>query len=222
MTESTVQGYAAADGGTDNVQVDGGWNRPDATVVEAFASHSTANIGDAAGRLGMPDGGLKPIWSGAKAAGTALPVLVTAGDDLAVIEAVSQIRPGDVIVINGFGYTGRAVMGDILSQMFAAKGATAAIVDGAVRDAAEIESQGFPVWARAVTPAGPWKNGPGTVGKAVAIGGVVVHPGDIIVADGDGIVCVPRADADRVLADLKRVVEFERQMQQANQEVIDP
>lgn len=216
MTEGTIDGYSAAEVGADNVHVDRGWDRPDARVVEAFASHSTANIGDAIGRLGMPDGGIKPIWSGAKAAGTALPVLVTAGDDLAVIEAVSEIRPGDVIVINGFGYTGRAVMGDILSQMFAAKGATGAIVDGAVRDAADIESQGFPVWARAVSPAGPWKNGPGTVGKAVAIGGVVIHPGDIVVGDGDGIVCVPRDDAERVLSELERVVEFEQQMHAAN------
>ena len=220
MTESTTGGYTAAEGGADNVHVDAGWGRPDAKTVEAFASHSTANIGDAIGRLGMPDGGIKPIWSGAKAAGAALPVLVTAGDDLAVIQAVSQIQPGDVIVINGFGYTGRAVMGDILSQMFASKGATAAIVDGAVRDASEIESQGFPVWARAVTPAGPWKNGPGTVGKAVAIGGVVIHPGDIVVADGDGIVCVPRDDAERLLSELERVVEFEQQMHTESREEI--
>lgn len=212
MTPATNGGYSASAGAATSIHIDAGWTRPDAKLVESFASHSTANIGDAIGRLGMPDAGIKPIWAGAKTAGSALPVLVTAGDDLAVIQAVSHIRPGDVVVINGFGYTGRAVMGDILSQMFATNGAVGAIVDGAVRDVAEIEAQGFPVWARAVTPAGPWKNGPGTVGKAVAIGGVVVHPGDIVVGDGDGVVCVPRDDAERVLAELERVVEFERQM----------
>ncbi|MDO0931225.1 RraA family protein [Streptomyces sp. DG2A-72] len=127
-------------------------------MLEEFQRHSVANIGDALGRLGMPDGGLTPVWEGCcRAVGSALTVLTGAGDDLAVIDAVAHIEPGDFLVINGFGYAGRAVMGDILAQYFSSRGAVGAIVDGAVRDRDEIRRQGFPVWSRSVTPAGPWK-----------------------------------------------------------------
>jgi regulator of RNase E activity RraA len=216
MTKTTPHGgYAPSLGGAANVEVEHDWERPPAAVIDAFAPHSTANIGDALGRLGMPDAGIAQLWDSGAIAGSALTVLVTAGDDLAVIEALESIRQGDIIVINGFGYTGRAVMGDILARLFAKNGAVGAIVDGAIRDAREIEAQTFPVWTRAVTPAGPWKNGPGTVGLPVAIGGVVVHPGDIVVADPDGVVFVPLRQAERVLAELDRVVEFETRMHES-------
>ena len=216
MTETTAPGgYAPSRGGAVNVEIVPDWERPAAAVIGAFGQHTTANIGDALGRLGMPDAGIAQLWDSGTISGSALTVLVTAGDDLAVIEALESIRPGDIIVINGFGYTGRAVMGDILAGLFAKNGAVGAVVDGAIRDAREIEAQSFPVWTRAVTPAGPWKNGPGTVGHPVAIGGVVVHPGDVVVADADGVVFVPLRQAERVLAELKRVVEFETRMHES-------
>ncbi|MDX3229956.1 RraA family protein [Streptomyces sp. ME19-01-6] len=181
-------------------------------MLAQFQRHSVANIGDALGRLGMPDGGITPLWEGCRAVGSALTVLTVAGDDLAVIDAVAHIEPDDFLVINGFGYPGRAVMGDILSQYFSSRGAVGAIVDGAVRDRDEIRQQQFPVWSRSVTPAGPWKHGPGAVGTPVAIGGVVINPGDVVVADADGVVALPLKKAHEIAAELARIAESEQGM----------
>jgi len=210
--DTSVNSYAPSAGGSANIEIGPPRERPDAALLAAIGRHPVANIGDALGRLGMPDGGITALWDGCRAVGTALTVLTVAGDDLAVIDAVSHIQPSDFVVINAFGYPGRAVMGGILARYFASRGAVGAIVDGAVRDRGEIRQQGFPVWSRAVVPAGPWKNGPGAIGTPVAIGGVVISPGDIVVADPDGIVTVPLAKAQDVCAELARIAEHEESM----------
>ncbi|GAA4335740.1 RraA family protein [Streptomyces venetus] len=190
----------------DNVRVNTAWERVDEQVLKQFRDHSVANLGDALDRLNIVDGGIAPVWSGARAVGTALPVLTVAGDNKAVIAALDHIRPGDILVINAFGYDGRAVIGDNLAQRFAVHGAAGAVVDGFVRDAAIIEELRVPVFARGLTPAGPFKNGPGTIGEAVAIGGVVVNPGDIVAADGDGVIVVPPHRAEEALEAVAEIV----------------
>ncbi|MEU5026669.1 RraA family protein [Streptomyces milbemycinicus] len=190
----------------DNVRVNTTWKRVDEHVLEQFRTHSVANLGDALDRLNIVDGGIAPIWNGAKAVGTALPVLTVAGDNKAVIAALEHIRPGDFLVINAFGYDGRAIIGDNLAQRFAVHGAVGAVVDGYVRDAAIIEQLRVPVFARGLTPAGPFKNGPGSIGEPVAIGGVVVNPGDIVAADGDGVIVIPPQRADEALRAVEEIV----------------
>ncbi|MBA2810600.1 RraA family protein [Streptomyces sp. KM273126] len=190
----------------DNVRVTGAWERADGQVLDRFRRHSVANLGDALDRLNIVDGGIAPIWHGAKAVGTALPVMTVAGDNKAVIAALEHIRPGDIVVINAFGYDGRAVIGDNLAQRFAAYGAVGAVVDGYVRDAAIIAELGVPVFARGLTPAGPFKNGPGAIGEPVAIGGVVVNPGDIVAADGDGVIVIPPHRAQEALTSVEEIV----------------
>ncbi|MFF7308913.1 RraA family protein [Streptomyces sp. NPDC008137] len=190
----------------DNVRVSSAWERVDDHVLKQFRTHSVANLGDALDRLNIADGGIAPIWKGAKAVGTALPVLTVAGDNKAVIAALEHIRPGDILVINAFGYDGRAIVGDNLAQRFAVHGAAGAVIDGFVRDAEIIEQLRVPVFARGLTPAGPFKNGPGTIGEAVAIGGVVVNPGDIVAADGDGVIVIPPHRAEGALRAVEEIV----------------
>lgn len=190
----------------DNVRVSTGWDRVDRHVLDRFRQHSVANLGDALDRLNIVDGGIAPVWHGARAVGTALPVLSVAGDNKAVIAALDHIRPGDIVVINAFGYEGRAVIGDNLAQRFDVYGAVGAVVDGYVRDGAIIEKLGVPVFARGLTPAGPFKNGPGTIGDPVAIGGVVVNPGDIVAADADGVIVIPPHRAEEALAAVEAIV----------------
>ena len=190
----------------DNVRVNTGWARVGGYVLDRFRGHSVANLGDALDRLNIVDGGIAPIWPGAKAVGTALPVLTVAGDNKAVIAALDHIRPGDILVINAFGYDGRAIIGDNLAQRFAVFGAAGAVVDGYVRDSAIIESLGVPVFARGLTPAGPFKNGPGTIGEPVALGGVVVNPGDIVAADADGVIVIPPHRAEEALTSVEAIV----------------
>ncbi len=185
------------------------WERPDPELLHRFAEFPVANIGDAMERLDIMDGGISGIWPGARCVGSALPIYTTAGDNLAVIDALDVIRPGDVVCVNAGGYDGRAIMGDNLAQRFELFGATGAIVDGYVRDRDTIAGLGFPVFARGLTPAGPWKNGPGRIGEAVAMGGVVVHPGDIIVADGDGVAVVRPAHAERILDACREIAQVE-------------
>lgn len=192
-----------------NITVAPGWERPSADTLAAFERHSVANLGDALERLDIVDGGIAPIWHGARIVGSALPVLTVAGDNKAVIDALEHIQPGDVLVINAGGYSGRAILGDNLAQRFDLFGATGAIVDGYVRDRDIIETLRFPVFARGLTPAGPFKNGPGRIGVPVAIGGVVVSPGDIIVADADGVIAIPQARAQEALAAADAIVALE-------------
>lgn len=188
------------------------WNRPPRELVQAFEQFPVAHIGDAMERLGLVDGQINPVWTGAHCVGSALTVLGAAGDNAAVIEALNYIQPGDVIVINGFGHEHRALIGEQLSQRFAAAGATGAIIDGYIRDRATIAEIKFPVFARGITPAGPFKNGPGVIGEPVAIGGIVCAAGDIVAADDDGVVVIPQARAAEILELAKAVSVHEAEM----------
>jgi 4-hydroxy-4-methyl-2-oxoglutarate aldolase len=154
-----------------------------------------ANIGDARNRMGMVDSGIHSLWKGAKAVGRARTVWVREGDNKAIHEVINHVQPGDIIVINGQGDTNRALIGELITEKLRVRGAVGMIIDGAARDVDVLEEMGFGVWARAVNPAGPYKNGPGQINIPVAIGGVVVNPGDIICADSDGVIVIPAAEA---------------------------
>jgi regulator of RNase E activity RraA len=196
----------------DRVRIAEPWRRTPADLVTALGAFPVANLGDAMERLGMCDGGLAAVWTGARAAGSVLPVLTTSGDNAAVIEALEYAHEGDLLVVNGFGHTHRALVGDQLARRYATRGVTGAVIDGAVRDRDEIAALGFPVWARATTPAGPFKNGPGVIGEPVAVGGVVATAGDVVVADGDGVIIVPARRAEEILDAVREVVARESRL----------
>ena len=153
---------------------------------------------------------IRQLTPGLSMWGTALPVLTREGDNLAVHRALDEAREGDVLVVNAQAFRDRAVFGDVLGQAFLERGVRGVVVDGAVRDVEGLQRMGMPTFARAVTPAGPFKDGPGTVGEAVACGGVVCRPGDVVLGDGDGVVVVPAGRAGAVLAATLRQAEVER------------
>ena len=168
---------------------------PSEDLFAAYEGLPVANIGDARDRMGMLDGGIHALWRGARAIGRARTVWVRSGDNQALHRAIAVAQPGDVLVVNGHGDTTRALMGDLMAAKAQKRGVVGLVVDGAVRDVAEFERMGFGVWARAVTPAGPYKNGPGQIDVPIAVGGVAVCPGDLIVADDDGVIVIPAAEA---------------------------
>ena len=154
-----------------------------------------ANVGDAMDRLGIADSAIQAVWPGARIAGSAYTVWTRAGDNLHLHSAIDLAAPGDVIVVNGGGDTSRALIGELMGTRAKVRGLGGFVIDGAVRDAADLGEIGMPVFARAVTPAGPYKNGPGRLLVPVALGGVCVSPGDIVLGDGDGVAVVPLAQA---------------------------
>jgi regulator of RNase E activity RraA len=175
---------------TDTLRIAPGWERPAAALIERFAEVPAAIAGDAFDRLLVMDSAISPVGRHTRLVGPALPILTRAGDNLAIHRALDDARPGDVLVVSAQADVSRALIGDIIGEIMVARGVAGAVIDGAVRDAATLQ---LPVFARAVTPAGPFKDGPGVIGEAVACGGVVVNPGDLVVADSDGVAIVPRA-----------------------------
>jgi RraA family protein len=171
-----------------------------ANLLTRLAQLPTANVADAMDRLGVLDSRIKPVWAGATVVGPAYTVWTRAGDNKVVHEALGLAEPGDVIVVNGQGDESRALIGELMAERARASGIAGFVIDGAVRDAKTIGAIGLPVFARAVTPAGPYKYGPGHLGRTVAVGGVAVAPGDVVVADADGVIIVPRAEATQILA----------------------
>ncbi|MBE1585290.1 methyltransferase [Nonomuraea angiospora] len=167
-------------------------------ALARLAALPTANIGDAMDRLGVLDSRIRPIWPGARVAGRAFTIWTRSGDNALIHQALDVVEPGDVIVVNGGGDESRALIGELIGQRAKNKGVAGFVIDGAVRDADGLGEMGMPVFARAVTPAGPYKNGPGHLGRTVAVGGVAVAPGDLILGDADGVVVVPLAEAERV------------------------
>ncbi|MBK0869300.1 transferase [Saccharopolyspora sp. HNM0986] len=175
-------------------------------LITAFAELPTAAIGDARDRLGMVAPRVRSVWPGPRLAGRVVTVLCRPGDNKGIHEALTRARRGDILVVDGGGHSSRALIGELIAHRAINRGIRGMIIDGAVRDAAALQGAGFPVWAVGVSPAGPYKSGPYRIGTDISLGGVVVHHGDIVVADDDGVAVVPLADAERVLADSRAVV----------------
>jgi len=129
--------------------------------------------------------------------------------------ALDDTQPLDVLVIDGQSDLSRALIGDLIGEIMVAKGVLGAIVDGVIRDAETLSRQGLSVFARGTTPAGPFKNGPGIIGGPVAVGGVVIRAGDIIVGDADGIAIIPAAHATTAPERVNDVMTKEEKMRQA-------
>ena len=185
--------------GKPGFRVRGGWPRPDAALLASFGEASPAQIADCMSRLGAMDAGLRPIWPSPRVIGAALTAWCHAGDNLMIHKALSLAEPGDILVVNTQA-AGNSGFGELLATSAAKLGVQAVIVDGTVRDAEALESMGLPVYARGLCPNGCNKDGPGEVGAIIACGGVAVRPGDVIVADRDGVTVVPLEDAAEVAA----------------------
>lgn len=181
-------------------------------VLELAGTLPVANIGDAMERLNVVDSGIGPVWSGARLVGRAFTVMTAGGDNKAIHEALDHAGPGDVLVVNGQGATHRALIGELIAGRAAAQGVVGFVIDGAIRDVRDLEAMRFPVFARAVTPAGPYRNGPGYHQKPVAIGGVVANPGDLVVADDDGVAIVPRDAEAGIIA--RAIAKHEQELAQ--------
>ena len=176
-------------------------NRPDPKLVERFIALHSADLSDVVNRSRTMDKGIRPLYLPVKKfVGPAVTVSVPTGAFNAVKEAMQQTQPGDVLVINAYGNLHGALLGGNVCRGLVARGLAGMVADGAIRDANKIQEDGLPVHARAITTVMGSIEGPGEVNVPIACGQVVINPGDIIIADTDGIVVVPPAEAEEVLA----------------------
>jgi 4-hydroxy-4-methyl-2-oxoglutarate aldolase len=187
--------------------------RPAADTIKKFVV-PTGYIADVQERRGALDCGIKPLFDFPAFAGPAITVKTVPDDNLAVFAAMGAVQPGDVLVIATNNWTGSAVMGDLVAAMFKNSGIAGVVTDGAVRDLAGISQVGLPVYARGLTANSSQKNGPGTIGTEINIGGVIVRSGDIIVGDRDGIAVLSRDKIPDALEGIKAVRERERAIEE--------
>jgi 4-hydroxy-4-methyl-2-oxoglutarate aldolase len=178
------------------------------TDFAAFARTPTSFVADALGGAGALDYRIKP-WVGAALLGVALTCDCGPSDNLALISAVARSRPGDVIVASTGGFRQAAVTGDLLLGVAKNRGVAGFVTDGLVRDLADLEALGLPVFALGLTPNSPGRRGPGTVGLPIVCGGATVATGDLVIGDRDGVVIVPRARIAETAARLQQVREAE-------------
>lgn len=170
----------------------------DRDILQAFRDIPTAHISDSMSHLcGVV--GLHTYHAAGKLVGTAYTVKTRPGDNLMVHKALELARPGDVLVIDGGGYTSHALVGELMLMYAQHKNVAGFVVDGAIRDVAAYRTSNFPCYARGHTHLGPYKDGPGEINVPVSVGGLVIHPGDVVVGDEDGVVAFAPADALHLL-----------------------
>ncbi|MBL7047849.1 MAG: 4-carboxy-4-hydroxy-2-oxoadipate aldolase/oxaloacetate decarboxylase [Candidatus Marinimicrobia bacterium] len=180
--------------------------RPDTSLVEAFRNLAAATVYEAAGRIGSVSPRIKPIAEGMKIVGTAITVQCKPKDNLMLHKALQIAQPGDIIVADTDGYYDAGYWGDLMACSAVARKLGGLAIDGCIRDSEEIIKMGFPVFSRGTCMRGTIKSALGTVNHPIIFGEVVVHPGDLILGDDDGIVVIPRQDMERVLqATIQRV-----------------
>lgn len=174
--------------------------RTDPALIDAFRDVPAALVSDAQGRQLTLYHAVKPIYQPmARLLGPALTVKARPGDNMMAMKAIEEARPGDVLVISSDGEANLSVWGGIMATMAVRRRIVGVVTDGLVRDVAQIRKTGLPVFATGLTPAAPTKDGPGQLNTVIACGNVIVHPGDIVIGDEDGVVIVPRTDAGSVL-----------------------
>jgi RraA family protein len=184
------------------------FQRPDRKLVELFKDLPVANIDDCMNRTAAVDPAINPL-NKATLLGTAFTVKVPEGDNLMFHKAMDLAQPGDVIVIDAGGDTKRAIFGELMVTYCKSRGIAGVIVDGSVRDADALSEMDIAVYAKGITPNGPYKNGPGEINTPITFGGKVVCPGDIIVGDGDGIVVIRPEEAEFIAEQTRKVGEKE-------------
>jgi 4-hydroxy-4-methyl-2-oxoglutarate aldolase len=189
--------------------------RADAAVVAELGELGVATVHEAAGKTGLLGTFLRPAWTGARAAGTALTVLCGPGDNLMLHAAIEQARPGDLLVVTTTSPSSDGFVGELITTGLAARGVRGLVTTTGVRDVAAITEARFPVWSQFVSAQGTLKAIAGAVNMPVSIGGTVIAPGDAVVADDDGVVCIPRAQAAQVAADGRRRAQHEDEARDA-------
>ena len=183
-----------------------------AAELTLWRGTSTAGASDAMDRSQAMSGAIKPVKPGLSLCGQARTVQAMVGDNSALHLAVSLARPGEVLVIDAGGHEDTAVWGDILTSAAIARGIAGVVIDGATRDVARIRELGFALFCRAIVPRGPHKGFGGVIDGPVAVGGVPVGPGDLVLGDDDGVAVVPLARLAAVRSALDAIVEKERQL----------
>ena len=163
----------------------------DADIVAKFRELPVANISDSMSRMTGAGALLRPVHRGGVLAGPAFTVKTRPGDNLMVHKAIDMADAGDVIVVDGGGDLTNSLLGELMAAHAERRGIGGIVIYGAIRDYDTLRAGTFPVYAAGVTHRGPYKDGPGEINVPIAIGGMVIEPGDLIVGDGDGIICVP-------------------------------
>jgi 4-hydroxy-4-methyl-2-oxoglutarate aldolase len=185
--------------------------RAAAADIERLAAHGVATVHEAMGRTGLVGVSLRPIQEGVRIAGSAVTVLCWPGDNLMIHAAVEQCRAGDVLVVTTASPSLDGSFGELFATALKHRGVRGLVTTGGVRDVADLRAMGFPVWSAAVNAQGTVKATAGAVNVPIPVGGTLVRAGDVIVADDDGVLCVPRPDVQEVLgaADARAAKEAE-------------
>ncbi|WP_406088897.1 4-carboxy-4-hydroxy-2-oxoadipate aldolase/oxaloacetate decarboxylase [Streptomyces sp. NBC_01013] len=169
--------------------------RAEAEHVEALAGYGTATVGEAMGRTGFLGTHLRPVQQDVRVAGTAVTVLCWPGDNLMIHAAVEQCTEGDILVVTTTSPCADGLFGELFATALKRRGVRGVVLNTGIRDTAELRAMGFPAWSAAVSPQGTVKATGGSVNVPIVIGGQMIRPGDVIVADDDGVVVVPRERA---------------------------
>jgi regulator of RNase E activity RraA len=181
-------------------------------LVEAFRGLPVANVSDCMTRMTAGGPRLRPMHKSGYLVGPALTVKSRPGDNLMIHKALTLAKPGDVIVVDAGGDLTNSLFGEIMVATSVKIGLAGIVLNGAVRDAEEIGKGTFPLYAAGVTHRGPYKDGPGEINVPIAIDGMVIQPGDLILGDADGLLCVPYDEAQAVLEATHKKMEIEKGM----------